>query len=173
MNQEEKLEFKSGVTSTKQTRLSLIPHRGLLNAAQRFELGLERHGAKAWNNLSPNQEGLKDEEWLIERCSHAIEHLYGLIDFLTHKKSNLEDAQGDAGAVAWCGLVLGEALVTKQPTQSKPEPKIEWQCNYCPYKTTNKTVLDLHEAACGLKKSLDQNKGAHQPFEYDPSKPKT
>jgi len=108
---EEKLEFKSGTASTKQIRLSLVPHQGLLNAAARFELGLEKHGAKAWNNLASNQEALKDEEWLIERCSHVIEHAYRLIDFLTHKTSSIDEALGDAGGVAWGGLVLGEALM--------------------------------------------------------------
>jgi hypothetical protein len=110
MQEDEKRQFKSGTTSTKQVRLSLIPHRGLLNAAKRFELGLERHGEQAWNNLSHNQDALIDEEWLIERCSHAIEHLYNLIDFLSHKHKDVDIAKGDAGAVAWCGLVLGEAL---------------------------------------------------------------
>src|ERR1039458_9150780 len=78
----EKRDFTSGVTSTKQPRLSLIPHKGLVNAAIRFELGLERHGDKAWNNLSPNKEALKDKEWLIERVSHCIEHAYSFIDCL-------------------------------------------------------------------------------------------
>lgn len=110
---EEKLEFKSGTTSTKQVRLSLIPHNGLINAAKRFELGIERHGEKAWNNLSPNQAALQDREWLIDRCSHAIEHAYRLIDYLSGKptKINELDPLGDSGAIAWCGLVLGEALI--------------------------------------------------------------
>ena len=115
---EEKREFKSGTTSTKQPRLSLIPHQGLVNAAKRFELGIERHGEKAWNNLSPNQAALNDTEWLIDRCSHAIEHLYSLIDYLklppvaddSPADGGLEHAREDAGAVAWCGLVLGQAL---------------------------------------------------------------
>lgn len=107
---EEKRDFTSGVTSTKQIRLSLIPHQGLLNAAVRFELGIERHGEKAWNNLSQNQEALKDKNWLIERLSHSIEHAYNLIDSLKDSRCNLQDALGDAGAIAWCGLVLGEAL---------------------------------------------------------------
>lgn len=109
-------EFGSGATSTKQPRLSLIPHQGLVNAALRFELGLERHGEKAFNALS-NQKPLSDIEWLIERCSHSIEHLYRLIDFLKEPDMDanaLIEAQGDAGAVAWCGLVLGEALATSR-----------------------------------------------------------
>ena len=110
-NDSGKVSFKSGVTSTKQPRLSLIPHKGLVNAAKRFELGIVEHKEKAWNNLSKNQAALADKEWLIERCSHAIEHCYSLIDFLSDKNANFEDAKGDAGAIAWCGLVLGEALL--------------------------------------------------------------
>lgn len=131
---EEKLEFKSGTTSTKQIRLSLIPFQGLLNAAKRFELGLEKHGTKAWNNLSSNREALKDEEWLIERCSHAITHLYSLIDFLTHQTGTIESAKGDAGAVAWCGLVLGEALSIEVSKISEFEElnKLTYRrCAYC------------------------------------------
>ncbi len=118
---EEKRDFISGVTSTKQPRLSLIPHAGLVNAAERFELGLQKHGDKAWNNLSKNQAALHDREWLIERCSHAIEHCYRLIDFLKLIPANMnvdsfggELAKGDAGAIAWAGLVLGEALCGRQ-----------------------------------------------------------
>lgn len=107
---EQKREFKSGATSTKQPRLSLIPHGGLVNAAIRFELGLERHGEKAWNNLSANQSALQDKDFLIERLSHCIEHSYSLIDKLKNLDQSVTAALGDAGAIAWCGLVLGEAL---------------------------------------------------------------
>jgi hypothetical protein len=97
--------FESGTSSTIQPRLSLIPHKGLVNAAVRFELGLVRHKERAWNNLSNNQDALKDKDWLIERCSHAIEHCYSLIDIL--KGSKVGKIEEDAGAIAWCGLVLG------------------------------------------------------------------
>ena len=118
---EEKRDFASGTTSTKQIRLSLVPHAGLVNAAKRFELGIEKHGAKAWNNLSENQTALQDTDWLIERCSHGIEHLYQLIDFLTGKGGiSLEEAKGDAGAVAWCGLVLGQALCVRKQKKNPP-----------------------------------------------------
>lgn len=112
--------FKSGAVSTKQVRLSLVYFRGLRNAAKRFEEGIEVHGDNALNALAKNQEPLKDEDFLIERCSHAITHLYSLIDFLTHRSTDIEAAKGDAGAVAWCGLVLGEALcnITDSPIPS-------------------------------------------------------
>src|SRR4051812_16573551 len=91
-------QFASGTVATKQPRLSLIPYKGLVNAALRFELGLERHKEKAWNNLAKNQSALVDTDFLIERCSHAIAHLYSLIDYLTHKSKDVELAKGDAGA---------------------------------------------------------------------------
>lgn len=114
--QEEKRDFSSGVTSTKQPRLSLIPHAGLVNAAKRFELGLQKHGDKAWNNLSNNQVALVDREWLIERASHAIEHCYRMIEYLKGfgTGEDLDAALGDAGAIAWAGLVLGEALEVRR-----------------------------------------------------------
>jgi hypothetical protein len=117
---EEKRDFKSGATSTKQVRLSLIPHSGLVNAAKRFEVGLETHKEKAYNALSTNTAALADVDWLIERCSHAIEHLYCIIDQLKHRNLKVETLLPDAGAVAWCGLVLGEAFALAQ--ESRPEP---------------------------------------------------
>lgn len=114
---ETKRSFKSGTVSTKQPRLSLIPHKGLVNAAKRFELGLERHGDKAWNSLTANLAPMSDREFLLERCSHAIEHLYCLIEIIKQKNISaveVEKALGDAGAVAWCGLVLGEALTVSE-----------------------------------------------------------
>lgn len=114
-----KRSFSSGATSTKQIRLSLIPHQGLLNAALRFELGLEKHGPSAYNALSETNSCLLDREWLIERCSHAIEHLYTMIDNLKNTNIKISACQNDAGAVAWCGLVLGEAAY--QPKDSRSE----------------------------------------------------
>jgi hypothetical protein len=109
-DQKEKRVFKSGLTSTKQPRLSLIPHAGLVNAAERFELGLEKHAETAYNKLSNNTAAaLEDRDWLIERVSHAIEHCYRMIDILIDPNKVISDLKDDAGAVAWCGLVLGEA----------------------------------------------------------------
>ena len=108
MEKEEKLKFKTGATSTKQPRLSLIPHKGLVNAAQRFELGIIKHPQGVYNALT-SQEPLGDTEWLIERVSHCIEHCYCLIDTLRTEWISSK-SEGDAGAIAWCGLVLGEAV---------------------------------------------------------------
>jgi len=107
--------FKSGATSTRQPRLSLIPHRGLVNVAERFELGLVEHGSGAYNALSNGtSKCLSDRDWLIERCSHAIEHAYSMIDLLKSDRGMLEiktDLAIHAGAVGWCGIVLGEAAL--------------------------------------------------------------
>ena len=111
---EEKRQFPSGVTSTKQIRLSLIPHNGLVNAATRFELGLETHKEKAYNALSTNKNALTDVFWLIDRLSHAIEHCYKAIEILRDTRDP-HRCKDDAGAIAWCGLVLGEAAFYKPP----------------------------------------------------------
>jgi len=102
-----KRKFPSGATSTIKPRLELIPANGLRRVANRFQLGLERHKEAAYDNLS-NQAPLKDKEWLIERCSHAIDHLYNCIDKLSGKTSIGGD--DDAAAVGWAGLVLAEAM---------------------------------------------------------------
>src|SRR5271166_95134 len=97
MKNSEKIKFSSGATSTKQPRLSLIPHKGLVNAAVRFELGEERHKGSCYNAGS-NQQYLRDREWLIERCSHAAEHCFKLIDYLRGfgTGEDLDEAIGDA-----------------------------------------------------------------------------
>ena len=101
-----KRKFKSGATSTVKVRLELIPYNALKELAKRFELGLERHKEGSYNNLQ-NESALYDKEWLIERCSHGIDHLYRCIEKLSGK---LRDIDNDAAAVAWCGIVLTEAF---------------------------------------------------------------
>lgn len=86
-----------------------MPKAGLVRAAIRFEDGLIKHGDKAWNNLSKNQKAMTDREWLIERCSHAIQHYYTLIDKLAGKIP-LNQGEDDAGAVAWAGIMLAAAM---------------------------------------------------------------
>ena len=90
-------------------RFELMPKAGLVRAALRFEEGLNKHGDKAWNNLSPNQSAMTDREWLIERCSHAIQHYFTLIDKLAGKIP-LDEGEDDAGAVAWAGIMLAAAM---------------------------------------------------------------
>lgn len=153
----EKREFQSGVTSTKQVRLSLVPHLGLLNAAVRFELGLLKHKEKSWNNLSPNQEALQDIGWLIERASHSIEHAYKIIDQLKYIgdiRNTAPSIQGDAGAIAWAGLVLGEAFVRNSHYLLLPEDYLEMdaKCNVTSAEqkqTTNPALQQLEDLSKG------------------------
>src|ERR1039458_10067082 len=109
---EETKVYKSGAGSKRQARLDLIPHQGLINAARRFELGLEEYKDKSYNALSKDQTPLDDKEWLIDRCNHAIEHCYRVIDYLREGEIHLNPPTvlGDAGGIAWAGLVLGESF---------------------------------------------------------------
>lgn len=113
----EKKEFKSGATSTKSARLDLLPMMGLICAADRFELGLERHPTGCYNALT-NQKPLEDIDWLIERASHTIKHCYRIIYHIKHGK--MEDAYGDAGAVSFGGLILGEAIARAKMQERTP-----------------------------------------------------
>lgn len=115
---EKKKIFKSGTTSTTKPRFELLPYEGLKRAAIRYELGLQKHGDRAWNALSPNQVALTDKEWLIERCSHGIQHLYNLIEKL-NGRVELTAGEDDAGAVAWCGLTLSAAVTVLEAEQVK------------------------------------------------------
>lgn len=100
--------YKSGAGSRKGTAYGLLPRAGLRRAVARFQLGLDNYGDGAFNAMSTNTAPLADREWLIERVNHAIGHCYNLLDKLTGKAPMGGD--DDAGAVAWCGLVLGEAM---------------------------------------------------------------
>jgi|SRR5579864_9522791 len=107
MKSGEKVRFTSGATGTKHTRFELLPSRGLTCAADRFELGVEKHPDGCYNNLTV-QMPLRDHEWLIARASHTIQHALNII--LKIRDGRLIEAYGDAGAIAFGGLVLGEAV---------------------------------------------------------------
>lgn len=114
---EDKRDFASGATSTKQIRLSLVPHGGLVNIARIFEKGIVTHEDKAYNALSKNQGVLEDRDFLIERASHAIEHAYRIIDNLK-AGINICHCADDAGAVGWFGVMMGEASVRDSGVQA-------------------------------------------------------
>ncbi len=100
------------VASSKGPPFHLIPTVALVGLAERFALGEERKGDKAWNAGSNNQECLKDKDFLIERCSHIIHHAMKMRDILVGKKQE-ETLYENAGAVAWAGaffLCAAEAL---------------------------------------------------------------
>jgi hypothetical protein len=91
--------------STKGPSFHLIPTVALVKLAERFELGEERKGDKAWNATSKNQECLMDKEWAIERCSHIIHHAMKLRDQLAGLEAD-ESPTDNASAIAWGGVFL-------------------------------------------------------------------
>ena len=104
------------VASTKGPSFHLIPTVALVKLAERFELGEERKGDKAWNATSKNQECLLDRAWLIERCSHIIHHAMKLRDQLAGLEAD-ESPTDNASAIAWGGMFLicaAEALAAKE-----------------------------------------------------------
>lgn len=114
-----KVKFKSGATGTKGHRYELIPKQGLACAADRFELGLEKHPQGCYNALT-SQAPLEDIDWLIARAAHAVEHLYNIIHHLRH--GDMQDAYGDAGAVSFAGLIIGEAITHDRLKREKENP---------------------------------------------------
>lgn len=108
---EEKINFKH-TSSTKIPHFELIPLNALIALANRFQLGKEKYKDKAWDVLNPNQEGLKDEDWIIARASHIIYHAYKYIAKL--RGLIPEDNDDDAGAIMWGGCCLSEAKRVKK-----------------------------------------------------------
>jgi hypothetical protein len=141
---EEKQMFTSGAVSTKKPRFDLIPVEGLIRAADRFELGLWKYKNGAYNARG-NQKPLLDKEWLIARASHGIDHLYKCIREL---QSGVFDEDDNAGAVAWCGLILAAARTAffKQRADFLKQRKEEKEAGYA-------TAYDM--SADRLKKKLE------------------
>ena len=109
--QPEQIAMAEGkAASTKGPSLHLIPTEALVKLADRFELGVERKGDKAWNALSNNQEILLNREFLIERISHVIHHALKLRDKLQQNDIEGMKDDDDAGAVAWGGIFLLSAV---------------------------------------------------------------
>lgn len=106
VTKQEKLFFRGGVASTVKPQLHLIPHAALVGLANRFQLGQEKYGSRAWNGLS-NQVVLEDKEWLKERISHIIDHAYLYLQKLEGIIS--DDGDDDASAIMWGGACLFEA----------------------------------------------------------------
>lgn len=78
----------------------------MIRLANRFELGLERHGERSWNARSA-QLPLDDKEFLIARCAHIVDHATKLIQKLHHGIET--EGDDDAGAIAWAAALLCEA----------------------------------------------------------------
>jgi hypothetical protein len=101
----EKVELAGGTfTSSKIPRFELIPRESLVRLAARMELGLERHGDKAWNALMPDHPALESKDALIARAAHAIDHASKLIAILTGQMP--DDGDDHASAVMWAGAFL-------------------------------------------------------------------
>lgn len=92
--------------SSKIPPLHLIPTVALEKIAERFDLGIQRKGDKAWNALSDNQDILQDVDFLIDRCGHVMHHAAKLRDKLKNRDTEAITQDGDAGAIAWGGVFL-------------------------------------------------------------------
>lgn len=109
---EEPLQSYKHTTSSKKPHFELIPYNALVELADRYALGQEKHKAKAWNPLSNNQAGLEDEDWIMARASHIIHHVYQYI--LKRRGIIPDDGDNDSAAIMWGGSVLSEANRVKR-----------------------------------------------------------
>ena len=103
------------VTSSAVPHFHLIPTESLIRLANRFTLGIQRKGSRAWNALTQNQEILTDKEFALERISHVIAHASKLRDKIV---TGLPfDDDDDAGAISWAGAYLCcfTAAIAKPP----------------------------------------------------------
>lgn len=107
------VSFSSGVQSTDVPPFHLIPTVALVEIANRFKLGVERKGDKAWNAISSNQECLADDKFIIDRVGHAMLHLMRLRDALI--SGVVDEIVDDAAAVAWSGVffICAASMVTR------------------------------------------------------------
>ena len=103
------VDFVGGKVSSSDGKHSfhLIPTHGLGRLADRFQLGSDRKGDKAWNATTHNQEVLVNIPFVLNRITHAMEHLLSLRDKIVAGTPMAGD--DDAGAVAWSGIFLCEA----------------------------------------------------------------
>lgn len=115
------IDYASGVQSSKQPSLELIPAEALWALSERFELGVERKGDKAWNALSANQACLSDRRFAIERIGHAINHLLRIktaleatVFVVPYCETSAEIRQ-EAAAVMWAGAYLVCASTSLKP----------------------------------------------------------
>ena len=110
---QETVSFTGGAVSSRIPRYDLIPRGALKRVADRFELGSQKHGERAWNARAANQQCLAGKEFLIARAAHAIDHALKLIA----KLQGLSPADGDddAAAIAWAGICLCEGTKILPP----------------------------------------------------------
>lgn len=126
----QKVELLGGAaTSTKVPRFGLIPRKALIAFANRIELGMVRHGEKAWNAQSSNfMAANRDRTWVLERLTHAIDHAMALIAEIV----GTEPVSGEdhAGAILFAGGVAAcaEPCVWESIKVSVPEPERQPVC---------------------------------------------
>ena len=103
-----------GALSTAGPDFSLIPVISLERLAERFQLGEERKGDKAWNAHSKNQHILLSKKFLIARLNHVIHHSYKLINKLSNDLPF--DSDDDAAAIMWggCFAIAATDALTKE-----------------------------------------------------------
>lgn len=95
------------VSSSKAPRIDLIPTEPIYRLAKRFEVGVERKKEMAWNALTPNQEVLRDQEFILSRITHVITHALKLRDKIIDGAAIGTDGDDDdAGAIIWGGAFL-------------------------------------------------------------------
>jgi hypothetical protein len=93
---------RCGAKTSPCPRLDLLPYHGLVRCAARFEKGETRYGHDNW------RKGLSDKQYVIERASHVMHHCAMLIAKLEGHLP--DDGDDDAGAIAWGGMFLCEAM---------------------------------------------------------------
>lgn len=101
---------KQGSGTSETFDFHLLPINGLKNASRRFSLGQKNYKEKAYS-ANTGRQSLQDKEWLVNRCNHAIAHLYNIINYINGADGG--EPLEDAGAVAWCGLMLSDAFWEK------------------------------------------------------------
>ena len=109
------VEVVPGALSTPCLDYSLIPPLVWEELARRFMLGEERKGSKAWNANSSNQHILLSRKFILNRISHAIQHLLNLQRKL-NASEDLSQTESDPGAILWAGAFLAcarEALINE------------------------------------------------------------
>ncbi|HPQ17587.1 MAG TPA: DUF5664 domain-containing protein [Bryobacteraceae bacterium] len=101
-NQTQTVEHPCGAKSSLCPRFDLLPYHGLVRCAARFEKGEARYGHDNW------RKGLTDKRYVIERAGHVMHHVAKLIGKLEGHLQ--DDGDDDAGAIAWGGMFLCEAM---------------------------------------------------------------
>jgi len=72
--------------------LTQIPLESLIRVGRVFKEGEKKYGKDNW------LKGVKDVEYQIERCNHAIKHLYEYVKMLRYRDRSRED---DLAKVMW------------------------------------------------------------------------